>query len=379
VIDLNVFKDFFRTTFNEEPKLFRAPGRVNIIGEHTDYNGGFVLPFPIEQAIYFAVSTRQDNEFHIYARDLNDHVVISNEKIENLPDWARYFLSALKVLWIDQHQFKGMNLVTQGDIPFGAGMSSSSALTCGFIYAIARLNDLPITKRDTVFLASRAENDTGLDGGKMDQFTICMGVKDKALKIDCHDYSYEIVNVDTHNASWVLFNTNVAHNLAETEYNDRRRDCDQGLAIIMEKDKAITHFRDLSEKIINTHKNNITPIQHDRLNHYVNENERLSKMIKALQTHNLNEAGDLLYGSHQSLSDLYEVSCDQLDYIVSYLNETEYTYGARMMGGGFGGCVIALIKEPMPDFEDLKNKYKTEFDLEMGIIPVISGDGMGEI
>ncbi|WP_235298731.1 galactokinase [Portibacter marinus] len=366
----------FTEYFNEEPIICRAPGRVNIIGEHTDYNDGLVLPFPIEKAIYFAASKRQDQEIHIHALDLGEETVIDLNNPTSDLQWTRFFMGALRVLREDQHSICGFNVMINGDIPFGAGISSSSALTCGFLFTIKHLFDLNYSKRDIVFMASRAENGTGVNGGKMDQFAICMGEENKAILLDCRDYSYQLIDSEVKGAKWCLFNTNVEHNLAETEYNDRRADCESALTAIQERNPEIHSLRDLNEEKLNDFIDLISKTEFDRLTHVINENNRVLAMVKALTETNLHMAGELLFESHQSLSELYEVSCEELDFIVENLKKREDCIGARMMGGGFGGSVIALLKDHAEDFEDLESRYLDSFNLQMDIIPVRSKNGI---
>lgn len=366
----------FLNYFGEEPQIFRAPGRVNIIGEHTDYNDGLVLPFPIAQSIYFAATKRDDNEIHIHALDLNKTAVISSHQQNEQEPWMRYFTAANRVLIEDGFQFGGLNIMARGDIPFGAGISSSSALTCGFIYAITKLYSLNISRRDIVFLASRAENSTGLQGGKMDQFAICMGKAGKAILLDCRDYSYQLIPATLKNASWILFNTNVAHNLADTEYNDRRKDCEDGFAYIQSIKPTLNSVRDLTHEDLNNAIHLISKKQFDRLTHVIEENNRVLEMVKALAAEDLVAIGNLLFESHRSLAELYQVSCEELDFIVSHLKDQHYCYGARMMGGGFGGSVIALINEEEANYEPMEDAYSTAFNLNLEVIPVISNDGV---
>ncbi len=375
-MELTDLKEKFYSLFSSEPTIFRAPGRVNIIGEHTDYNDGLVLPFPIKQSIYFAATLREDEYLHVHTIDLKKSAIIDTNKVHEKDDWTRFFYSALCVLKNENHHFKGINVVTMGDIPFGAGISSSSALTCGFLYSLIQLNHLPISKKDIVFLASKAENGTGVNGGKMDQFSICMGQKGKALFIDCKDYSYQLIDNELDDAHWVLFNTNVIHNLADTEYNDRRSDCDQAIASINKEDHNIQSARDLTNQMLKNYNHLISRTQYVRLKHVINENERVEKMIDALSTKDLRKAGDLLLQSHESLSKDYEVSCEELDFVVDFLRQKAYCYGARMMGGGFGGSVIALIDSTTNDFSDIASSYFKKFALPLDVIPVESEDGI---
>ncbi|MCL4107777.1 UNVERIFIED_CONTAM: hypothetical protein GTU68_027162 [Idotea baltica] len=378
-MNLEDLKTKFVTTFGQNPSIFRAPGRVNIIGEHTDYNDGLVLPFPIEQAIYFAATIRNDREIHIHALDIDKKIIFNLDNLVLVEPWTRFFVGVLNVLKEDDYSFGGFNIMINGNIPFGAGISSSSALTCGFLFTIKSLYNLDYSKRDIVFLASRAENGTGVNGGKMDQFSICMGEENKAILLDCRDYTYKLIENNTKGAVWFLFNTNVEHNLAETEYNDRRADCDEALEIINKKNSKITSLRDLDSESINDYIDLISKKQYDRITHYVNENVRVKQMVDSLENHNMKDAGELLYQSHQSLAELYEVSCEELDFIVAKLKEDDSCYGARMMGGGFGGSVIALLKNIDHDFDQLKKNYFEIFDLEMDIFPVVSKNGIEKI
>jgi galactokinase len=379
IMDINRLKNLFEKEFNQSPEIFRAPGRVNIIGEHTDYNDGLVLPFPIEKAIYFAAALSGDNLIHIHALDLDKNAVIDLKNIIQEEPWTRYFIGALNALIEDEYEFKGMNIMVSGDIPFGAGISSSSALTCGFIFVIQQLFNLDISKREIVFIASRAENGTGVNGGKMDQFAICMGEENKAILLDCRDYSYQLIDSEIKGAAWFLFNSMVEHNLAETAYNDRRADCDAALEIMQKMDSHIKSLRDIDLETLDSFSTYLSKTQYERVLHVVNENERVLKMVKKLAENNLLEAGTLLYDSHMSLSKLYEVSCEELDYIVESLRKHPGCFGARMMGGGFGGSVIALLEDKKHDFSSLIDDYKKVFGLEMQIIPVRSKNGISKV
>ncbi len=375
-MDIGKLRERFIQTFGKEPQIFRAPGRVNIIGEHTDYNDGLVLPFPIEQAIYYAASKRKDNQIHIHALDLDKDIIISLDDISIQEDWTRFFVGVLRVLKEDQHQISGLNVMLNGDIPFGAGISSSSALTCGFLFAIQQLFDLPFGKKDIVFMASRAENGTGVNGGKMDQFAICMGEEDKAILLDCRDYSYQLIDSNIPGAKWFLFNTNVEHNLAETEYNDRRAECESALKTIQGRRPDVKSVRDLKMADLSENIDLISQKEYQRLSHVVNENARVIKMVEALSKGDLESVGQLLYESHQSLSSLYEVSCDELDFVVDKLQVRADCIGARMMGGGFGGSVIALLEDGAQDFDQLRAMYKAAFEIEVTPFPVISKAGV---
>jgi len=206
-----------------------------------------------------------------------------------------------------------------------------------------------------------------------------MGEENKAILLDCRDYSYTLINSKVEQGSWYLFDTKVEHNLAETGYNDRRADCENALKKINQHLPEIASLRDVNIDLLNENIDHITKTEYERVLHVINANQRVHNMVDALAINDLEKAGDLLYESHESLSKLYEVSCEELDFIVAQLKEFEGCYGARMMGGGFGGSVIALLKEGSSDFSDIKSAYKSKFNLEMQIIPVESKDGISRI
>lgn len=333
------------------------------------------MPFPIEHAIYFAAASREDEEFHIYSHDLEKSSVFNGSGSLELSSWTRYFESAILALKSEGYPITGMNFTLMSDLPFGAGMSSSSALTCGFIFTLNELNGWGISKKDIVFLASKAENGTGVNGGQMDQFSICMGQKGKAILLDCKDFQYDLIDINIDDAEWLLINSNVEHQLAQSEYNVRRRECEDGFEKIKSKYPELHSVRGVDLDILADTKEDLFPKEYNRIKHVIEENDRVRKMANAISQQNLKEIGQLLFQSHESLSHLYEVSCKELDYIVSHLKTYDKCFGARMMGGGFGGSVIALIEKDY-NLDDLKKGYLETFGIPISVLPVRSGSGV---
>jgi len=359
--------------FSKPSLVLQAPGRANIIGEHTDYNDGFVLPFAIDRRIYFTLSNSHTDTstIHAYNIDSTDKLIAGNSTNES---YLHYFETVLQVFNSDGIDIAPVNIVFGGDLPIGAGVSSSSALTCGFVSLINQLHKLNLSKLDIVSYASRAEKGTGLDGGIMDQFTVVNGQKEKAILLDCQDNSYQFVNIPTGDFSFCLFDTNVPHRLQDSEYNTRTKTCKSALQNIKDKDNSVHGFRDLDIG----HIDHLDGTEKMRIRHLLNENSRVHKMLTVLQNSNLDLAGKLLNDSHESLKTDYQVSCDELDFIAEYLQIQPEVSGARMMGGGFGGAVISLMKTSEIDKvrANLSALYQKEFGLLLDCYPIRPEQGI---
>ncbi len=359
----------FKVLFNENPYLLRSPGRVNIIGEHTDYNMGFVLPGAIDKSIYFAIFPRNDNICKLYAYDLNDEYefrvdnIIRSDKI-----WPNYLMGIVDQLYKNDFQITGFNCVFGGDIPIGAGLSSSAAIEAGLAYALNKIYDLRIDKLSLVKLAQKSENEfVGVKCGIMDQYINLFGEENKLLKIDCRSLDYEYEPFDFKNIAIVLFNTGVSHSLASSEYNSRRKECKTGVEIIKKNYPEVQSLRDVTLDMLNQFSGQMNNKIYSRCKYVIEENNRLLKACEALNRKDLNELGSLMYQTHEGLSKEYEVSCEELDYLVELSKEFDNIYGSRMMGGGFGGCTINLIEKS--NVEEIckvfSEKYKKKFDIEL--------------
>jgi galactokinase len=357
-------KRYFKS-FSEKPLLVRSPGRVNLIGEHTDYNNGFVLPAAIDKAIYFAISPREDRECKIISYDLNDEFTFCLDKLEpSDKSWPNYLMGMADQLIKAGYLFNGFNCVFGGDIPIGAGLSSSAALEAGLGFSLNHIYDLGMDKLTLVKLAQKAENEfVGVKCGIMDQFINVMGKNGNVLRIDCRSLDYEYFPFEFEHISVVLFDTCVSHSLASSEYNQRRKECTKGVEFIRKDNPAVKSLRDVSLDLLTSYKNKMDKVFYRRCKYAVEESVRLLKACDRLNEGNLQSFGELMYQTHKGLSEDYEVSCPELDYLVELLKENPKVYGSRMMGGGFGGCTINLIENDA--IHEVKNyvekSYKEKF------------------
>ncbi|MFA7289271.1 MAG: galactokinase [Melioribacteraceae bacterium] len=369
----------FKTLHQIEPLVFRSPGRVNLIGEHTDYNNGFVLPAAIEKAIYFAISKRDDSEVKLFAYDLNeyDQFDVRNPNFVK-SKWSNYLKGVVDQLNKMGCRFNGFNCVFGGDIPIGAGLSSSAALEAGLAFAINHIYNLGLDKLTIVKLAQKAENEfVGMNCGIMDQYISVFGKSRNVVRIDCRSLDHEYFPFDFSDISIVLFNSLVSHSLASSEYNKRREECEEGLTIIQNKYQDVNSLRDVNEEMLCEVKNEMTNVVYRRCKYAVEENIRVIKACNCLIEKDLGKFGEYMYQTHEGLSKDYEVSCKEMDYLVELTEGNEDILGARMMGGGFGGCTINLIKnngiEKSVEYISQKFKGKYGKDPEVYITTISNG------
>ncbi len=369
----------FREKFKEQPILFRSPGRVNLIGEHTDYNMGYVLPAAIDKAIYFAITPRSDRQCHVYAMDINDEHEFS---LDDLPfskkGWPNYLMGVVDQFIKAKYDIRGFNCVFGGDIPLGAGMSSSAALEAGLAFALNSIFKLHIDKLALVKLAQKAENDfVGVRCGIMDQFINIFGAQDNVLRIDCRSLEYKYYPFAFDNISLVLFDTRVSHSLASSEYNRRREECSEGAEIIKKSYPDVRSLRDVSVEMLQRCKEKMDPTIYRRCKYVVEENDRMLSACTELEHGNLKAFGVYMNKTHEGLSRDYEVSCAELDYLTELVKGNPHVYGSRMMGGGFGGCTINLIEKKHVEQirQTVTEKYKRQFktDLKTYITTIGSG------
>ncbi len=368
---LNFVMKKFREKFNEQPLLVRSPGRVNLIGEHTDYNNGFVLPAAIDKAIYFAITPRIDKTAKLFALDMDEYFEFDIMKPEYTnKGWPNYLMGVVDQLNRYGYYVEGFNCVFGGNIPIGAGLSSSAALEAGLAYALNFIFNLGIDKLSLVKLAQKAENEfVGVKCGIMDQYINIFGKNGHVLKIDCQTLEYEYYPFEFENISIVLFDTNVSHSLASTEYNQRRNECNTGVGVIKKYYPQINSLREVSTELLTEYEQKMDPVIYKRCKYVVEENHRLLSACNCLLKNDLKSFGQLMYKTHEGLSKDYEVSCEELDYLVEMTKTNPKVYGSRMMGGGFGGCTINLIEnyELEYDLEKIKESYKNKFKKEPGI------------
>lgn len=371
---------FFEKSFGHSPeKKVLSPGRINIIGEHIDYNDGFVLPAAIDKVICFAFSKNNTNTSKIIAIDLNEEFEIDLTQEVILSDvvWTNYIRGVIKQLQDNGHSFEGFNCVFSSNIPVGSGLSSSAALECGMIFGIKSLFDLKIDKVDIALLGQKAEHWVGINCGIMDQFSSVHGLENKVIKLDCNTLDFEYHNADFKDYSLILFDSNVKHSLFTSEYNTRRIECEEGLSIIKNHFPEIKSFRDASEEQVLSLQDKMSEKVFSRVHFVVKEINRVIKACEALDQGNIELLGQLLFETHYGLSKEYEVSCAELDMLVDTAKADDTIIGSRVMGGGFGGCTINLVKKGHEN--EVKSKfsklYLDTFGIELKFYDVKISNG----
>lgn len=366
----------FTEKFGSPGTAIFAPGRANIIGEHTDYNEGFVLPFAIGQGVWFYAKSNEKSHFNILAYDTNEEAVLTQDNSALKYGWEKYFRQVLTAL--SGYNITGADIVFGGNLSIGAGISSSSAITCGFVALLNQLNDLHLNADELVNKSVEAERGYGVRGGIMDQYSIFNGKKDKAILIDCRTNSHQYVDIEMGEHQFYLINTNVKHNLIHTDYNNRRAECEQAVSLLNQNYHEINALRDLTITDLPKISMMLDDLLFNRVSFVVQENRRVMQTIQALADKNYEAIGELLYASHDGLAQMYQVSCEELDWLVNYTFDDEQFLGARMMGGGFGGCTINLTTGILDHntVSDIEKKYKDRFGIKPDIIRVHCEDGI---
>ncbi len=338
----------FEKLYGTTPIVMRSPGRINIIGEHTDYNEGFVLPAAIDKAAYLAISLRDDDEIHLTALDLDESFSVSINDLEPVAatTWPNYILGAVAQFKKKGIKLKGFNAALTSDVPIGAGLSSSAAVECATVFALNELLETDFGRIEMIKMAQKAEHEyAGLMCGIMDQFASVMGKEDHVIKLDCRSLEYDYVPFKLDGIKILLLDTNVEHSLASTEYNTRRKECAQAVAWIKEHDPRVDSLRDVTESMLDKYVLPKDKLIDMRARFIVQEIGRLIKGCEDLQGGDIEALGKKMFATHDGLSKMYEVSCEELDYLVDFVRDNDAVIGARMMGGGFGGCTINLVKE----------------------------------
>lgn len=375
--------DKFGRTFKDidlESGAYAAPGRVNLIGEHTDYNDGFVMPMAIEKEITMLAQLRPDRKVKFYSLDYDQMVEYDLDNLEYDEEniWANYLLGVIDEIQKLGEKLQGFNLMFTGNIPQGSGLSSSAALEVVTVLAITDLHKIKIDGVEMALLAQRAENDfVGVQCGIMDQYISRLGQKDHALLIDCRTNEYELVPFKNDNYQIVICNSKVERGLVDSEYNQRREECNQAVDFFAKHENSkITALRDLDLETVEKYKNELSENVYKRAHHVVSENKRVLESQKALKANDMLKFGELMYASHKSLSKDYEVSCKELDILVNLAADENIT-GARMTGAGFGGCTVNLVKkDKLDDFvKNIKVKYKEKTGIEAEVYVSNPGNG----
>lgn len=356
----------FQDLFAQEAIIIRSPGRINLIGEHTDYNLGFVLPAAINKAIYLGIQKREDQLIKIHSLDFNDDFQGNINEIKPSDKlWPNYLLGVVEQIQ-KKHQIQnGFNIVFGGDIPPGAGLSSSAALECAMAFGLNHIFNLSYEKMEMVKLAQAAENEfVGVKCGIMDQFASMYGKKNQLIRLDCRSLDYAYVPFQADDIQIVLFDTRVKHSLASSAYNERREQCEQGVKWIQEIHPEVQNLRDANEVMLLNYVKPKNQKIYERCNFVVSEIQRLQYACNDLENNDLQSFGKRMFETHAGLRDLYEVSCDELDLLVDLVKDNPNVLGARMMGGGFGGCTINLVKKE--DVEDLIAEVSASYQAKTG-------------
>ena len=364
-------------------RVFMAPGRVNIIGEHTDYNNGFVLPAAINKAAYLAIGKADGSIGRWISADFKETAEIDFTNIvphEN--KWANYMLGVIDQFRREGKRVEPFNLVLAADIPIGAGLSSSAALECATAFALNTIHGFGYSRLDLAKIAQRAEHEfIGLRVGIMDMFASLHGRKNQVMKLDCRSLQVEYFPLELEKYKIVLLDTGVKHSLASTEYNKRRQQCEEGVAIIKKYFPAVESLRDITTDMLEKNAAELDKEVYKRCYFVIEENKRVERVCEALKSGSLDKVGEYMYASHLGLQYDYEVSCKELDLLVKQVRDETLVLGARMMGGGFGGCSINLIHG---DFiaklvERIRPDYKKNTGLDLQSYEVVTGDGASEI
>ena len=342
-----MIEETFKKIFGAPPEVVvRAPGRVNLIGEHTDYNDGFVLPAAIDRFIEFAGRRRADRTIHLHSTDFQDSAEFSLDSIAKDSEhrWSNYLRGVSKFLEADGHRLTGADIVFGGNVPRESGLSSSAAVEVGTTAFWKRLAGLQLDPVYAVKLARRAENDfVGVPCGIMDQFISALGKKDHALFLDCRDLSYRHVPL-RNDVKIVVCNSGVKRALAQSEYEVRLKQCRESVARLREKGLDASSLRDVTSADLGAGRGVLTDVLLRRARHVVTENERTREAVTVLESGSIDRFGELMNASHVSLRDDYEVSCKELDTLVELAWKQPGTLGARMTGAGFGGCTVNLVR-----------------------------------
>lgn len=377
-MEITKIKDKFKSLYGTDGVMYTSPGRVNLIGEHTDYNGGFVLPGAIDKAMYCAIKPNGTDRVKAYALDLNESAEFGLGE-NDLPKegWAKYIYGVCREMIKRGATVKGFDTVFAGDVPLGAGMSSSAALESCFGFAINDQYNLGFDRFELAKIGQATEhNYVGVKCGIMDQFASCFGKEGSLIRLDCRSLEYEYIPFDPKGYRLVLINTRVEHELASSAYNKRRESCEHVVAAMQKKHPEVQHLRDANKEMLTEVANVVSVEDYMRAEFVIEEIQRLLDACAALEKGDYETVGRKMFETHIGLSIKYEVSCPELDFLNDVARECGVT-GSRVMGGGFGGCTINLVKDELHD-EFIKvatEKYEKAFNIKPEVYDVIIKDG----
>ncbi len=365
----------FISTFKTKPITIFSPGRINIIGEHTDYNGGFVFPAAVDKGIVAVIQKSNTGHSTAIALDLKSTIEFDLDKLKPSKEgsWENYVFGVVAEIQNRNKVIGDFNIVLKGDIPAGSGMSSSAALENSVVFGLNELFDLGLTKTEMILISQKAEhNYVGVNCGIMDQYASMFGIKNNALLLDCRTIESKPYEIDFKDHQLMLINTNVKHSLSDSAYNDRRSACESVAALL-----KVATLRDASEEDLEKIMDKVTPENYQKALYVIQEIERTQKAAKAIEKNDLETLGALIYASHNGLQHQYKVSCEELDFLVVQAKKNKHVLGARMMGGGFGGCTINLVakKEANAFAEAASKAYQNKFNKECSVYFVALSDG----
>ena len=372
-------KEEFQKRFQKKPDhIFFSPGRVNLIGEHIDYNGGKVMPCAISLGTCLAISKNTDKVFRFQCLNFPEtaELHLQNSYTKSGKEWFNYPLGILNHVLGLGHSVSGLDMLFDGNLPIGAGLSSSASIEVLMAFALDQLFQLNIPKVEIALLSKKVENEfIGVNCGIMDQFAVTFGEKNKAILLNCDSLEYELLPFDTGNYSLVIINTNKTRSLADSKYNERFAQCGAALKAL-KKEIGAKNLCDIDIQTFQTRRYLINdPVLEKRALHVISENVRVKKAARVLNENKLEEFGQLMYQSHQSLKELYEVSGVELDTIVEFCKDYQGCIGARMTGAGFGGCAIALVDKRK--IEDFTNRLTEFYKQKIGYEPTVFASEIG--
>jgi galactokinase len=371
----------FIDNFKSEPTIVRSPGRVNLIGEHTDYNGGFVLPAAIDKAAYLAIAPSNSEFGKWISIDMNESVEINFDSIKSLDKntWANYILGVIQQFQNRGFIVRPFNCVIAGDVPIGSGMSSSAAMESAVGFAINEMNRFGFDRKELSKIVQQAENEfIGVKCGIMDMFASIHGKENNVIRLNCETLEYQFFPLDLGQYKIVLFDSGVKHNLVESEYNLRRQQCEEGLAFFRKHfDNTVKNLSSVPLSWLQSSKCHLDEIVYKRCQYVIEENQRILSACEDLKQGKLKEFGINMTATHEGLRNLYQVSCQELDFLVDALWNVPAVLGSRVMGGGFGGCTINLIKEDAIDelFDNLSVSYEIHTGIKLKMYSVVTSNG----
>ena len=371
----------FERSYRDRPVIVRAPGRVNLIGEHTDYNDGFVMPVAIGFYTWIAASLRNDGVLHARSEEFEETIDLKLGALSGPPSkhWSDFVRGVAAVLQERGAALSGANLVIQGQVPMGAGLSSSASLEVALGLALLSVSHSGLNQLDLVKACQHAEHEyVGTRCGIMDQFIAVFGREGHALMLDCRSLEYQTLAIPS-DVRLVICNSMVRHELASGEYNRRRADCEAGVMIFRQTMPEVRALRDVSGADLEKNKSKLSEEIFRRCRHVITENTRVLDAAEALRSSDLHAFGKLMYKSHDSLRDDYEVSCRELDLLVEIASSCEGVYGSRMTGGGFGGCTVTLVRSASVDSfrEKIVKRYAAETGLTPDVYVCSAAEGAG--